>query len=183
MDTVGERIVAGVFPSYAQAEAAYQGLQRLGLDGQELEIGAPAAGSYRVEFDEAAEFGRGAAIGVAVGTLAGGIIGIAAINVIVPGILYTGGMNAALLGFLIGGFWGIFFGGLGGVVPKVLAQEHGPARYAVAEGGHEAVVIAHAGGLAGDAHKVMERQGARAFLAAAPALTAAVPAGAVVAHA
>jgi len=84
--------------------------------------------------------------------------------------LCAGVLGIISLGFLIGAFWGIFFGGLGGVVPKVLAHEHGPAIYEIPSGGAHTVVVAHANGLAGDARKVMMRGGVRAILADAPAI-------------
>jgi hypothetical protein len=165
-----------VFSNDTQAAAANQSLLRLGLTEDEIEVGEPRPGRYRIDTDEAAELGRGAAIGIAVGVVVGGIIGVAAMNVIMPGILYTGGMTAISLGFLIGAFWGIFFGGLGGVVPKVLAYEHGPAIYEIPSGGAHTVVVAHANGLAGDARKVMMQGGVRAILADAPVLHPVAPA-------
>lgn len=71
--------------------------------------------------DEAIELGRGAMIGVAFGIPIGGAIASGVMAYTVPDL---GLAPTISLGMLIGGFWGIFFGGLGGVVPKVLARSH-----------------------------------------------------------
>ena len=72
------------------------------------------------------------------------------------------------LGALIGGFWGIFFGGLGGMVPKVLAHASGHPTYAVSENSSDIVVIVEANNRRGASHSIMERNGALHFLTETP---------------
>lgn len=178
MDTMSERVVAGVFLTQTQAEAASRRLQQIGLEEGQIEIGVPEPGRYRIESDEAAALGRGVVRGVIAGIVAGGLVGVGFVLLTVPGALGMG-MNGLGLGLLVGIFWGIFFGGLGGMVPAVLAQEHATGWYVATESSPETIVIAHAGGLAGRAERAMQKAGAKAFLAQAPAVHPAHPIGAV----
>ena len=67
---------------------------------------------------EAIELGRGVAIGVVIGVPIGSAVAAGVVMLAVP----QSGLGGIELGVLVGAFWGIFFGGLGGVVPKVIAQ-------------------------------------------------------------
>ena len=165
MVAAGANLVAGLFESRTRADAALDGLHRLGLTDRDVEVGAPAPGQYRVEYDEAAELGRGAVLGVAIGIPVGCLVSIVLLTLAVPEMSMDG---VLVLGITLGAFWGIFFGGLGGVVPKVLAQEHGGPRCAIADGSADVVVIAQAGDQTDAVHAEMQRSGALRFLADVP---------------
>jgi hypothetical protein len=167
MDTMTDNLVAGVFTSRARAEAASKDLLRIGLTEHDVELGAPAPGRYRLEDRESAELGRGAMIGVAIGVPVGAVIAIGLLMAAVPRFADTG-INGIALGAVVGGYWGIFFGGLGGVVPKVLAQEHGSGRCEIREGGPETIVVVHAGEKLDDARAVLQRRGGRCFAGEVP---------------
>lgn len=163
-----ENLVAGIFTTRARAEAAYRDLLRIGLTEHDIELGVPEPGRYRIEDHEAEEIGQGAAIGVAIGVPVGSLVGIGVLLATVPGIL-DAGFSGIGVSALVGGFWGIFFGGLGGVVPKVLAQSHCGERCEIQENGPELMIVARTSEKLDDARKVMRRRGAHFFLTPIPA--------------
>ena len=70
--------VMGLFRSQRQADAAVQGLYRIGLTDADVEVGVPEPGRYRVEYYESQDVGRGILRGMALGipvasTTAGGL--------------------------------------------------------------------------------------------------------------
>ena len=67
-------------------------------------------------------------------------------------------------GILVGSYWGLFFGGLGGMVVKVVALSHGGPRRTIPAESREALLIAEAGGQTDTLHAVMRRHGASCFL-------------------
>ncbi|MCC6178986.1 MAG: hypothetical protein IT305_27065 [Chloroflexi bacterium] len=178
MDTQASSFVAGVFSGRAQAEAAGQELHRLGLDDQAIEIGLPDPGRYLIERNESVAVGQGVVRGVLIGIVAGGVIGMGFVLATVPSPTSMT-LNAQALGFLIGGFWGIFFGGLGGMVPAVLAHEQAARWYAVTPDTSEIVVVAHTETLPRSARTAMMRNGARYLLDQAPSVHPLAPSGAV----
>lgn len=165
MATEGEQLVAGLFASRDRAEAAVQGLHRIGLTDADIEIGAPEPGRYGIEYDESMELGKGVVTGIAIGVPVGMVLTIGPLMLFVPS-LSVGGSIA--LGMLIGGFWGIFFGGLGGMVPKVLGQP--ASKYAASESSPEVVVVAHAGAQVGAARRMLQSRGAQYLLTEIPAV-------------
>jgi hypothetical protein len=167
MGTNGIHHVAGIFASQSDADAAQHALQRIGVATTDVEIGTPEPGRYRVEDDESRKYGRGVTVGILLGVPAGGGVAIGVLRYAVPdlGIPLTVG-----LGMLIGGYWGIFFGGLAGMVPKVLAHAKIDPLCTVADGCSEVVVIAYVAGEVGRVRQVMKRHGARSFLQDAPLL-------------
>lgn len=177
MDTQASSFVAGVFSSQSQAQAAEQDLRRLGLDDQ-IEIGIPEQGHYLIERSESAELGRGVVKGVVLGIVIGGVIGVGFVIAAVPGAMEMA-PNSLVLGFLIGAFWGIFFGGLGGMVPAVLAQEHASRWFDVTANNTELVVIAHTDSLPSSARTAMKKHGVRYLLEQAPVVHPVAPSGAV----
>ena len=162
-------LVAGLFPSRARADAAVQRLHDLGIMDADVEIGAPEPGRYSVEYHESADLGRGVVIGIAVGVPVGSVIAAALVMLAVP----TMSLAAVVgLGILIGGFWGIFFGGLGGMVVKVLAHASGGPTYTASQNTSDVVVIVHADNQIGAVRRVLLDGGTRYFLTDVPAVRA-----------
>ncbi len=167
MDTVEENLVAGVFTSREQADAVLKDLLRIGLTADALEVGVPEPGRYQLEDHGSQEIGQGAVIGIAIGVPVGSLAGIGMVAAAVSGMASS--LDVIGLGILFGGFWGIFFGGLAGMVPKIMAHADELRWYVLSEGGPEILVIARAGSRVDDVRKVMRRRGARAFFAEIPA--------------
>lgn len=165
MSTEFAHPVAGLFTSHEQAEAARQDLRRIGLADDGVEVGIPEPGRYRVEFHESSELGRGVAIGVAFGIPVGSGIAISVLLAAVPGM---DRMVTIGLGILVGSFWGLFYGGLGGMVLKVLAHTDDKLRRTIAADSQEVLLIAEAGSQTSVARKVMRRHGANCFLEGVP---------------
>jgi hypothetical protein len=165
MNTGFVHCVAGLFTSHEQAEAARQDLRRIGLEDRAVEVSIPEPGHYKIEYHESSELGRGAAIGAVIGMPVGIGVAIAVLLTTVPSM---DRMTAIGLGILLGSLWGPFFGGLGGIVPKVLAQTEEKLRHTIAADTKEVFLIAEAGGQTSIARKVMRRHGARRFLAGNP---------------
>ena len=157
--------VAGLFTTHEQAEAARQDLRRIGLADDVVEVSVPEPGRYKVEYHESSELGRGAAIGGAIGVPVGSGV---AISVLLAAVPEMGRMAAIGLGILAGSFWGLFYGGLGGMVLKVLAQTDKKLRRTVAAGSQEVLLIAAAGSQTGIARKIMRKHGASCFLEGIP---------------
>jgi hypothetical protein len=161
MDSESAPLVAGLFRSYDQAEEARRELCRLGLADEAIEARTPEPGSYQVEYYESRELGRGLIIGTAIGIPVGSVIAVGVLMATVPS-LST--MAAIGLGILVGSYWGLFFGGLGGMVTKVVAQAHGADRRTIAADSRETLLIAEVGSQTDSVHQVMRRHGARCFL-------------------
>ena len=159
-------LVAGVFRSQSEAEETLEDLHQLGLRDADLEVGAPEPGRYRVEVRESQELGRAVLLGIAVGVPLGGVIATGGLLLIVPGIAP---MAAVGLGLVMGGFWGIFFGGLGGMAVQVIAHER-ERQYAIRPDSAEVLLIAHADDQYGAVHSTMANHGSRAFLKDVPAI-------------
>jgi hypothetical protein len=161
MDVKRAPCVAGLFKSHEQAEAARQDLRRIGLADDAVKVSIPEPGSYGVEHNESGDLGRGIVIGIAIGIPVGSGVAISLLLAAVPGMSR---MAAIGLGIVIGSYWGLFFGGLGGMVPKVLAHAHDEPRHEIAPDSREVLLIAEAGSRANTAQKVMRRRGASCFL-------------------
>jgi hypothetical protein len=163
MTSEGTQLVAGLFTSRSRADAAVQKLHRIGLTDADIEIGAPEPGRYGIEYDESLELGRGVVMGIAIGVPVGSIVAIAALMLVAPSLSIGASIG---LGILIGGFWGIFFGGLGGMVPKVLGQPE--STYPINETSSEVVVVAHVGTQVNAARKAIQGAGVRYLLTDVP---------------
>jgi hypothetical protein len=161
MDADRAPLVAGLFRSHDQAEAARQELSRLGLADEVVEVRTPEPGRYQVEYHESQELFRGLVIGTAIGIPVGSVIAIGVLLATVPAMT---SMAAIGLGILVGSYWGLFFGGLGGMVVKVVALSHGGPRRTIAAESREALLIAEAGSQTDTLHQVMRRHGASCFL-------------------
>ena len=137
-------VVAGLFASRGQTMAVQKDLRRIGLTDQDINVGIPAPGRYRLDFREDEGLGRGVLDGIIVGTLVGAAIGVVLLVITVPQALEIG-TGAIVLGILIGAFWGAFFGGVLGMAVK--ASAHGDvARWCeVPEGSAVLLVVARAG--------------------------------------
>ena len=160
----GGNVVAGLFKSQHQADAALQALHRIGLTDAEVEVGAPEPGRYRVEYYESQEVGRGIIRGIFLGIPIGGVLGAVFLVLSVPGMALAGSI---VLGFLIGAFWGVFFGGLVGMMMRSLAPTE--AQYCtIVAGRSDMVLIAHAGDQSGLAQAQMKYHGARYFFQDVP---------------
>ena len=165
MNTEPAHHVTGLFTSHEQAEAARQDLRRIGLADDVVEVSVPEPGRYRVEYHESSELGRGAAIGGAIGVPVGSVV---AISVLLAAVPEMGRMAAIGLGIVVGSFWGLFYGGLGGMVLKVLAQSDKKLRRTIAADSQEVLLIAEPGSQTGIARKIMRKHGASCFLEGIP---------------
>ena len=161
MGTERAPLVAGLFRSHDRAEAARQELRRLGFSDEAVEVRTPEPGRYQVECHESQELFRGLVIGTVIGIPVGSVIAIGVLLATVPAMT---GMTAIGLGILVGSYWGLFFGGLGGMVVKVVALSHGGPRRTIAAESREALLIAEAEGQTDTLHAVMRRHGASCFL-------------------
>lgn len=175
MASDGAHLVAGLFTSRSRADAAVQKLHRIGLTDADIEIGTPEPGRYGIEYDESMELGRGVVQGIAIGVPVGSIAAIGVLMLVAPSLSLGASIG---LGILIGGFWGIFFGGLGGMVPKVLGQPE--STYPISETSSEVVVVAHVGTQVNAARKAIQSAGVRYLLTDAPPVR---PAGLILAPA
>lgn len=162
----GGNVVAGLFKSQRQADIAVQALHRIGLTDADVEVGTPEPGRYRVEYYESQEVGRGILRGMAVGIPVGGIIGSGFLVLSLPEMALAGSIS---LGFIIGAFWGIFFGGLGGMLLRSLEPSQA-LHHTVTGRSSEVVVIAHDGDQSGMPLALMKHHGARYFFRDVPEL-------------
>lgn len=171
-------IVAGLFATRSQAMTVEKDLRRIGLADRDIDVGAPAAGRYRMDVRESEDLGSGVLDGIVIGTLVGAVVGVLVLALAVPRAMEMG-TGAVLLGILIGGFWGSFFGGLGGMVVKASAHGGTTQWCEIPESSAALVVIARAGAHADAARKVMRRGGARTLLKQTPNLVSSCPVGPV----
>ena len=167
MDAERESLVAGLFGSQQQADTALEGMHRIGVADADLKIGAPEPGRYRFEYHEAAEFWTAVRNGMVVGAVIGSAIAMGIMSFAVPGLTLAGLIE---LGVPIGAFWGIFFGGLGGVAVKAVPLAEGEPRYAITAETSDVLVIVRAGDRFGTVHEAMESQHPRYFLTDVPAV-------------
>ena len=169
MHTVDDSLVVGLFKTSKQAEAAYQKLHGLGVSPEDFEVGAPEPGRYHLEDRGSQEIGQGVATGVAIGIPVGGLVSVGVLMLAVPGYANEG-VGGIALGLLIGAFWGIFFGGLGGIVPKILAHADEDSWCQISADGPEMLMAVHAGAQSAIVRDTMRRQGARFFEGESPAV-------------
>ena len=162
-------VVAGLFATRAQASTVEKDLRRIGLADQDIDVGTPASGRYRLDVREAEQLGSRVLNGVVIGTLVGAVVGVRVLALAVPRAMEMG-TNAVLLGLLIGGFWGSFYGGLAGMVVGVSANGGAPPCYEVPEGSAVLLVVARAGAHADAARKAMHRDGAQTLLKQVPSI-------------
>jgi hypothetical protein len=162
MNDGDSNVVVGIFPTRRQAVAAEHDLRRIGLADQDIDAGAPACGRYRLDVREGASLGSAALDGIIVGTILGAVLGVALLFLAVPGALEHGA-SAVMLGILMGGFWGSFFGGLGGMAIRAASSDEG-GWCEIPAGTDAVLVVARAGAQADTARKAMRRCGAAALV-------------------
>jgi hypothetical protein len=75
-----------------------------------------------------------------------------------------------LLALYVGAFWGVFFGGLGGMVSKLIARVDEQIPHEISGDGPETLLAAHASLQPALIRDVMRRHGGRLFFAETPAL-------------
>jgi hypothetical protein len=165
MDADHESLVAGLFESQQQAETALEGLHRVGVDDDAVEIGAPEPGRYRIEYHESAEIGRSIRNGIVAGAVIGAVVTTGIMALVVPGLTL---FSLLELGVPIGAFWGIFIGGLGGMALKAATAGASEPRCAIEPDSSDVLVVVHAGNRFGVAHEAMERMHPRYLLADVP---------------
>jgi hypothetical protein len=167
MDAERESLVVGLFGSQQQADAALEGLNRVGVADADVEIGAPEPGQYRIERHESAEFWTAVRKGMMIGAVIGSAISMGIMWFAVPGLTLAG---LIALGVPMGAFWGIFLGGLGGVAAKAVSLAEGEPRHTITPESSDVLMIVHAGDRFGTAHEAMERRHPRYFLIDVPAV-------------
>jgi hypothetical protein len=172
MDTERESLVAGLFESQQQADAALARLHRIGVPDADVEVGAPEPGQYRIERHESAEFWTAVRKGMMVGAVVGIAISMGIMWFAVPGLTLAGLIE---LSVPMGAFWGLFVGGLSGVAVKTVSLADGEPRYAVTDESSDVLVVVHAGDRFGTAHEAMERQHPHHLLIDVPAVHHAQP--------
>jgi len=160
-----EHLVAGLFESQQQADAALARLHRVGVEDTDVEIGAPEPGRYRIERHESAEFWTAVRKGMMVGAVIGIAISMGIMWFAVPGLTLAGLIE---LSVPMGAAWGLFVGGLSGAAAKVASLADGEPRYAVTDESSDVLVVVHAGDHFGTAHEAMERQHPRHLLVDVP---------------
>jgi hypothetical protein len=162
-----EGLLAGVFSTREQAEAAVIGLRRKGLT-EDVEVRTPLPGRYRLENRASQEIARAVVIGIASGALGGALGGMKLLPTLVPAVS-DAGLAGILLGVLIGAFWGAFYGGVFALGQKVLSRVDEDRWWMISAGGNETLVLVRPGARLGAARKVMRRFGTQFFLAQIPA--------------
>jgi hypothetical protein len=167
MDAERESLVVGVFGSQQQADAALEGLHRIGVTDADVDIGPPEPGRYRFEHHEAAEFWTAVRNGMVVGAVIGSAIATGIMWLAVPGLTLAGHIA---LGVPMGAFWGVFFGGLSGATLKAVTLAEGEPRYAVTDESDDVLMIVHAGDRFGTVHAALESRHPRHFLTDVPAV-------------
>jgi hypothetical protein len=161
-DAASKAVIAGVFATRAQAEAAVAALRRSSQTRAHVEARTPMPGRYRLENHGSREIGLAVLTGVAIGALTGGLLGLG-LAYAVPTIAATG-VAGACLSVLIGAFWGAFYGGVGGMVPKVIARVDEDRWWEIWAVGEQTVVLTHLAGRSGAVRKAMRRAGVCFFL-------------------
>jgi hypothetical protein len=164
-----EHLVAGLFESQQQADAALARLHRVGVQDADVEVGAPEPGRYRIERHESAEFWTAVRRGMLIGAVVGVAVSMCIWWFAVPGLTLAGLIE---LSVPMGAAWGLFVGGLSGVAAKAVSFAEGEPRYAIADDSSDVLVVVHAGDRYGTAHEAMERQHPRHLLIDVPDLTA-----------
>lgn len=172
MNAEREAVVAGLFGSQQQADAALGRLHRIGVADADVEIGTPEPGRYRIEHHESAEFWTAVRKGMLIGAVVGSAVAMAIMWFAVPGLTLAGLIE---LSVPMGAFWGIFVGGLSGVAAKAVSLAEGEPRCAITPDSSDVLMIVHAGNRYGPAHKAMERQHPRHLLIDVPAVHHAQP--------
>src|SRR5688572_17700629 len=167
MDAERERLVAGLFESQQQADAAIDGLHRVGVTDADVEVGAPEPGRYRIERHEAAEFWTAVRNGMAIGAVIGSAVAMGIMWFAVPGLTL---IELIELGVPMGAFWGIFVGGLSAVAAKAASLGEGEPRHTITPESSDVLVVVHAGNRVGEAHDAMERRHPLYFLIDVPAV-------------
>jgi len=157
-------LIAGVFATRDQAEAALSHLHWIGLSDDRLEVRVPKPGHYGIEDHLSSEVGRAALTGIMFGGPIGSLVGLAFFAWALPELLIAG----MLLGVMIGAFWGAFYGGVIGMAHTVATHLGDAHSWHIAEDGTETVVIARAGDLAQGARKVLHDHGALCYLTEIP---------------
>lgn len=167
MNTERGALVAGLFESQQQADAALERLHRVGVADADVEIGAPEPGRYRIEHHESAEFWSAVRNGMVIGAVIGIAVAMGIMWFAVPGLTSAGLIE---LSVPMGVFWGIFVGGLSGVAAKAVGLADGEARCAITPDSSDVLMVVHAGDRYGPAHEAMERQHPRHLLIDIPAV-------------
>ena len=172
MDAEHESLVVGLFESQQQADAALEGMHRIGVADADVEIGAPEPGQYRIEYHESAEFWTAVRNGMVIGAVIGSVISMGIMSFAVHGLTLAGLIE---LGVPMGAFWGIFVGGLSAVAAKTGTDVEGEPRCAITPENSDVLVIVHVGDRFGTVHEAMEGQHPRYFLTDVPAMHHAQP--------
>jgi hypothetical protein len=167
MDAERESLVAGLFESPKQADAALERLHRIGVADADIEVGAPEPGRYRIERHESAEFWTAVRKGMVIGAVIGSVISMVIMWFAVPGLTLV---ELIELSVPMGAFWGIFVGGLSGVAAKAVSLAEGEPRYAITDESSDVLVVVHSGDRFGPTHEAMERQHPRHLLVDVPAV-------------
>jgi hypothetical protein len=151
--------VAGVFASPQQAETVMMDLRQLGLTDAEFNVAAPTPGRYRIIEGEVSpeNLRRTLIIGALIGTLLGGLAGLALIGLFVP--------DADLVvGLVAGSLWGTFLGAAGGLLVRMWKQETHERIRDIPPGSSDVVVVARAGERAEQVRGIMRAHGALCYL-------------------
>jgi hypothetical protein len=167
MDAEHDYLVAGVFESQQQADAALTGLHRVGVPDTSVEIGAPEPGRYRIERHESAEFWKAVRRGMLIGAVIGVATSLGIMWFAVPDLTPAGLIELSLP---MGVSWGLFVGGLSGVAAKSVTLIEGEPRYAVTADSSDVLVVVHASDRLGTAHEAMEHQHPRHLLIDVPSI-------------
>lgn len=152
-------LVPAVFTRRAQAEAAVEGLRRIGFSDEDLGVAVPGAElpmpEDLVDVEEAKGLGKGILLGAPLGSLAG-----IALGALVLGRLGLGGI---LIGAAQGALWGLILGGYTGLLARIHRKEDEPHWTDIPLSHEDILVVVRAGDRVRDVHDVVERHGGRCF--------------------
>ena len=157
-------LIAAVFATRDQAEAALSHLHWIGLPDDRLELRVPKPGHYGVEDHLSSELGGAALTGIIFGGPIGSLLGLA----LFAWAFSEFPISGMLLGVMIGAFWGAFYGGVIGMARTVATHLDDISSWDIVKDGAETIVIARAGGRAHAARKVLHDRGALCYLTEIP---------------
>jgi outer membrane lipoprotein SlyB len=158
-------VLAGVFGSIQDAEAAVTELRRTGVMAEDIGLAIPEPGAhpgFEAETTTIEEL-KSTATGMAIATPLGSLAGIALTAVVTPGIgvLSLGGL---LFATVTGALWGAFFGAVGGFAARVRMGPDEDLWYEIPLKTGDILLVVHAREKAHEAHEIMHRHGVKCFV-------------------
>ena len=152
-------VVAGVFETKADAEAAIADLRKIGLLDESIGLVVPDPEQHMPVEKRAREELKGTMAGALIGVPIGGLAGLAAVMLFIPG---AGAI--ALAGAVGGALWGAYIEGVAGFTARVRNDPDEDLWYEIPIRSGQILVIAHAKERAHEAHDATHRHNVRCFV-------------------